>query len=128
MSTVLMMFILPIGILIYFWDKRNYRQSLELFENYIEKMKHADLDDKEKMEIEFYGMFYENGYEIVERETMSPVAEKKHFNIGIVLFFTYVRPAQIYFGLFGYVLFYRFFLKPRRLRADIGTDGVLTAD
>ncbi len=87
-------------------------------------MKHADLDDKEKME-KIDGMFYENGYEIVERETMSLVAEKKHFNIGILFM---MFGLLNYFGLFGYVLFYRFFLKPRRLRADIGTDGVLTAD
>ena len=96
MSTVLMMFILPIGILIYFWDKRNYRQSLKLFEAYIEKIKHADLDDREKME-KIDSMFYENGYEIVERETRRLVVEKKHFNIGILLM---MFGLLNYFGLF----------------------------
>jgi hypothetical protein len=119
-----MMFILPIGILIYFWDKRNYRQSLELFEGYIVKMKHADLDDSEKME-KVDSMFYENGYKIVQRETTHLVVEKKHFNIGILLI---MFGLFNYFGLFGYVLFYKFFLKPRRLRADIGSDEVLSAD
>ena len=124
MSTVLMMFILPIGILIYFWDKRNYRQSLKLFEEYIEKMRHADLDDREKIK-KIDSMFYENGYKIVERETRRLVVEKKHFNIGILLM---MFGLLNYFGLFGYVLFYKFFLKPRRLRVDIGTDEVLSAD
>ena len=123
MSTVLMMFILPIGILIYFWDKRNYRQSLELFEDYIVKIRHADLDDREKME-KIDNMFYENGYKIVERETTHLVAEKKHFNIGILFM---MFGLLNYFGIFGYLLFYKFFLKPRRLKANIVTEEVLSA-
>jgi len=115
MSTVIMMFILPLGILIYFWDKSNYRQSIELYREYIVKMQHADLDDAARM-AQVDRMFYENSYKIVERETTRLVVEKKHFNIG-VLFIMF--GLLNYFGIFGYVIFYRFFLKPRRLSVDL---------
>ena len=46
MSTVIMMFILPLGILLFFWDKKNYAQSLAVFRDYIVKMQHADFDDE----------------------------------------------------------------------------------
>jgi len=121
MSTVIMMFILPLGILIYFWDKRNYRQSLALFGDYIDKMRHADLDDGAKMEL-VDRMFYENGYKIVQRETGTLIAEKKHFNIG-VLFIMF--GLLNYFGIFAYVIFYRFFLKPRRLCVDLSSSDPL---
>jgi hypothetical protein len=35
MSTIIMLFILPLGILVYFWDRRNYAQNLLLFRDYI---------------------------------------------------------------------------------------------
>ena len=121
MSTVIMMFILPIGILIYFWDKKNYRESLALFRNYIVRMQHTDLSDDAKIE-QIDRMFYENGYKITERERQKLAASKKHFNIGILLM---MFGLLNYFGIFGYVIFYRFFLKPRRLRVDMTLDDPL---
>jgi hypothetical protein len=113
-----MMFILPLGILLFYWDKKNYAQSLAVFRDYIVKMQHADLDDAAKMQ-RIDAMFYENGYKIVEHEATSLVAAKKHFNIG-VLFIMF--GLLNYFGIFGYVIFYRFFLKPRRLCVNIISD------
>ncbi len=122
MSTVIMMFILPIGILVFFWDKKNHTQSLAVFKEYIVKMQHADFDDAAKMQ-RIDAMFHENGYKIVERDPRSLVAEKKHFNIGVLLI---MFGLLNYFGLFGYVIFYRFFLKPRRLSATLSPDNPLT--
>lgn len=121
MSTVIMLFILPLGILLFFWDKKNYAQSLAVFRDYIVKMQHADLDDAAKMQ-RIDAMFYENGYRIVDHEATSLVAEKKHFNIG-VLFIMF--GLLNYFGLFGYVIFYRFCLKPRSLCVNIISDEPL---
>lgn len=121
MSTVIMMFVLPIGILVFFWDRRNHTQSLALFKAYIVKMQHADFDDAARME-RIDAMFHENGYKIVAHEPRSLVAEKKHFNIGVLLI---MFGLLNYFGLFGYVLFYRFFLKPRRLSVDLSSEEPL---
>jgi len=121
MSTVIMMFILPIGILVFFWDKKNHAQSLELFRTFIVQMQHADFDDAAKMQ-RIDAMFHENGYKIVDHEATSLVAQKKHFNIGILLImFGLIN----YFGIFGYLIFYRFFLKPRSLCVNITSEDVL---
>ncbi|MGA9047047.1 hypothetical protein [Sulfuricurvum sp.] len=116
MSTIIMMFILPLGILIYFWDRRNYAQSLTVFRDYISQMSHTDLPDTSKMD-RIDEMFYKNGYTRIERSHTGLVVEKKHFNIG-VLFISV--GALTYFGLFLYLLYYRFILKPRRLSIDLG--------
>lgn len=57
MSTIIMMFILPIGIMVYFWDKRNYAQKLNKIDE----------------------MFYHNGYKVVERSDLCLVVAKKAF-------------------------------------------------
>ena len=121
MSTVIMMFILPLGILVYFWDRRNVRESLALFEAYMVKIEHSDLEDAEKTD-RIDRMFYENGYKLVQKELLRLVVEKKHFNIGILFI---MFGLMNYPGIFVYLIFYRFFLKPRRLCAILETPPVL---
>lgn len=113
-----MLFILPIGILIYFWDKKNTAQSLQLFSDYIDKMQHADFDDAHKMQ-RIDAMFYENGYTIVQRDKSTLSAEKKHFNIGVMFI---MFGLLNYFGIFGYIVYYRFFQQPRRQCVDLSED------
>lgn len=115
MSTIIMMFILPLGILVYFWDRRNYAQSLTVFRDYISQMSHTDLPDAAKMD-RIDEMFYKNGYTRIERLHTRLVVEKKHFNIGVLFI---AVGALTYFGLFLYLLYYRFILKPRRLSIDL---------
>jgi hypothetical protein len=62
-------------------------------------------------------MFYQNGYTRIERTESRLVIEKKHFNIGVL--FIWVG-ALTYFGLFLYLIYYRFLMKPCRLRVDFG--------
>jgi hypothetical protein len=45
-----MLFILPLGIMVYFWDRRNYAQNLGIFRNYILQINHTDLSDTEKID------------------------------------------------------------------------------
>ena len=123
MTTVIMIFILPIGIFIYFWDKKNYRQALELFESYILKIKHSDLSDDEMIKnVEM--MFYKNDYKIIRHSKGPFIAEKKHFNIGTLLIMFGLMNV---IGLLLYLIFYRFLLKPRRLLIDVKSDNVLKA-
>lgn len=114
MGTVIMLFILPLGVLVYFWDRRNYTQSLEIFRSYITQMSHTDLPDADKM-AKIDEMFYQNGYTRIGRSDTHLIIEKKHFNIGMLLISV---GLLTYFGLFFYLLYYRFFLKPRRLSID----------
>jgi len=123
MTTVIMLFILPIGIVIYFWDKKNYREALELFESYILKVKHSDLlEDEMLKKIEM--MFDKNDYEIIRHGNGDFIAEKKHFNIGTLLIMFGLMNV---IGLALYLIFYSFILKPRRLLIDVKSDNVLKA-
>lgn len=122
MSTVIMLFVLPIGILIFFWDRKNHAQSLSIFGDYIVKMQHTDFDDVHRME-HIDAMFYENGYSIVSKEQSKLVVEKKHFNIGLLFIFF---GLMNYIGIFVYILLYRFVLKPRRLCVDLTTETPLS--
>ncbi len=123
MTTVIMLFILPIGIVIYFWDKKNYRQALELFESYIIKVKHSDLYENEMIKkIEM--MFYKNDYKIVRHGKGHFIVEKKHFNIGTLLIMFGLMNV---IGLALYLIFFSFILKPRRLLVDVKSDHVLKA-
>jgi len=117
-----MLFVLPIGILIYVWDRKNFAQSLEVYRSYIVKMQHADFDDAHRME-RIDAMLYENGYAIVRKEAQAISAEKKHFNIG-ALFIMF--GLMNYFGIFAYIIYYRFFQKPRRLCIDLSSETPLT--
>ncbi len=117
-----MLFILPIGILVYFWDRRNEAQSMALFSDYIVKMQHADFDDSHRLR-HIDAMLYENGYTIILKEERTLAAEKKHFNIG-VLFILF--GLLNYFGIFAYVIYYRFFQKPRRLCVDLSSQPPLS--
>lgn len=110
-----MLFILPLGIMVYFWDRRNYAQNLGIFRNYILQINHTDLSDTEKID-RIDEMFYQNGYTRIERSDTHIVIEKKHFNIGLLFI---LLGALTYFGLFIYLIYYRFFLKPRRLSVNL---------
>lgn len=123
MTTVIMLFILPIGIVIYFWDKKNYREALELFESYILKVKHSGLlEDEIIKKIEM--MFDKNDYQIIRHDNGHFIVEKRHFNIGTLLIMFGLMNV---IGLALYLIFYNFILKPRRLLVDLKSDTVLKA-
>lgn len=110
-----MIFILPLGIAVYFWDRRNYAENLTLFDMYVSKISSSDLYTMEKMKL-IDEMFYQNGYKCVDRQEMILMVEKKHFNLGLL----FISIGLLtYFGLVVYLVYYRFFLKPRRLLIDL---------
>jgi hypothetical protein len=115
------MFILPLGIVVYFWDRRNYSQNLELFGKYIDTISRSELSNTQKMG-KINEMFYQNGYRALERSELCLVVTKKHFNIGILFI---LLGLLTYFGLFIYLLYYRYFQKPRILKIDLNTIPML---
>lgn len=121
MGTIIMMFILPLGIVVYFWDRRNYTQNLQLFRKYIDTISRSELSNAKKLD-KIDEMFYHNGYRIVERADLYLVVAKKHFNIGMLFIWL---GLLTYFGLFIYLLYYRFFQKPRILKIDLDAAPML---
>jgi hypothetical protein len=121
MGTVIMMFILPIGIIVYFWDRRNYAENLETFSDFITKITQFDLSSVDKIK-RIDEMFYQNGYICVDRTESTLLVEKKHFNIGVL----FISVGLLtYFGVLLFIVYYRFIQKPRRLIVDLNQEKML---
>lgn len=121
MSTIFIMFILPLGIITFFWDRKNYAQNIQTFAEYAEKIAHAEMDAPKKIEI-IDEMLYQNGYMPIERTQSTLKVHKKHFNLGVLFIFV---GLMTYFGLLVYWVYYRFLLKPNVLCVDLERESVL---
>ena len=115
MTTIILLFILPLGILLYFFDKKVKSENREKFAYYITQIKATDLEQKEKLR-KIDEMYYQNGYKIISRTDEILIVEKKHFNLGILLIFF---GTLAYFGLPLYYLYYRFLLKPEHIQITL---------
>ena len=118
MTTIIMMFLLPLGVVTYFWDKRNYASNLKLFHDYSITLLDSDLPRIEKLD-SIDNLFYHNGYKRVIRTDTRLMVEKKHFNLGMLLIFI---GGLAYIGIVLYMLYYFYFLKPRRIEIDLEGD------
>jgi hypothetical protein len=112
MTTIIMMFILPLGIVFYFFDKKTRKQNMTLFENYVLKIKASDLSPKDKLD-KIDEMYYKNGYRRTFKSENTLIVEKKHFNLGVMFIFFGLFN---YFGIFFFLFYYRFILKPEQLK------------
>lgn len=120
MSTLFMIFILPIGILTYYWDRKNYAENIEVFRSYAIKISNSDFCSPDKIRL-IDEMLYQNGYIRTERTEYSLKMQKKHFNIGVL--FIYVGLFS-YFGFFIFWAYYRFFLKPKFVCIDLNASPI----
>ena len=115
MSTVITLFILPIGILVFFWDKKTQKQNIDTFDAYVEKIKKSELSAPEKL-AHIDKMYYNNGYNQVFLDENSLIMAKKHFNIGALLI---ALGAAAYFGILFYMIYYKFLLKPTEVHISL---------
>lgn len=122
MTTIIMLFILPLGLLLYFYDKKTHKQNLETFDDYVEKIKNSDLGDEDKI-LKINDMYYNNGYINTHKTDKELIVEKKHFNPGVLLMYF---GALTYFGLIFYYIYYKFFLKPEQIKVTLEDQGELS--
>ncbi|WP_428737345.1 hypothetical protein [Sulfurimonas sp.] len=115
MSTIVMIFILPIGIIIYFFDKKTSRQNEEMFQTCIQKIKMSNIPINEKLK-KIEDMYIYNDYKILEKSDNSLVIEKKHFNLGVLFIYFGVFS---YFGIIFFLIYYRFILKAKKQKIII---------
>ncbi len=122
MTTVVMFFILPIGIIVYFWDRKNYAGIIRQFSEHIVQITNLPYENSQKLDtIEM--MFHKNNYATVDRSETTLVVEKKHFNLGVPFIFF---GLLAYLGLVLYLVYFYYLLKPRRLKIDIGKEPFLS--
>jgi hypothetical protein len=112
MTTVIMLFILPLGIIFYFFDKKTKKQNKKILDEHVHKIQTSELTQKEKLNI-IDEMYYQNGFKIVQKTDDLLVVQKKHFNLGVLFIFFGLLS---YFGLPLYYIYYRFILKPDEVR------------
>lgn len=122
MTTVIMMFILPIGIIVYFWDRKVYARNMKEFHFHIMKIAELELERSEKIDI-IGKMFHQNEYILVNRTDATLIVEKKHINIGVPFI---MFGLLAYIGLVLYFIYFYYFLKPRRLEITIEKEPFLT--
>ncbi len=124
MTTIIMLFILPLGIVFYFFDKKTKKLNKKLFEEYVLKIKASDLTQKEKLDI-IDEMYYKNDYKIVHKTHDTLVVEKKHFNLGVLFIFFGLLS---YFGLPLYYIYYRYILKPEEIIISFEQNSEIDAE
>jgi len=115
MTTIIMLFILPLGIIFYFFDKKTRKANKELLDSYVDKIIHSDLD-KKSIILKIDNMYYENGYTRVELDDSKLIVAKKHFNLGVLFIFFGLTS---YFGIVFYVVYYKYILKPEQIVINI---------
>ena len=111
MTTIIMLFILPLGIIFYFFDKKTKRENSELFKSYVNHVINSDLSKKDSL-LKIDHMYYENGYNRVYISESKLIVEKKHFNLGVV-FISFGLAS--YFGIIFYAIYYKYILKPDQI-------------
>jgi hypothetical protein len=117
MTQIILLLAFPIGLYIYFWDKRNVQEAENIFNTFIEQTKQdTSLSKSEKIE-RIAKMFVEiNGYKLIERKEGSLIVSDKHINIGVVIMLFGVFN---YFGILAVLVYYYYFLKPMQYKITI---------
>lgn len=112
MNQLLMLFALPIGIIFFYYDRRQQETNRKIAEQFIDEVKANDgLGKKEKLE-HIKKMFQLNRFTIESMEKNGLVATRKHLNLGAaVLSFALV---PFYIGVLFFILWFIFFKKPER--------------
>jgi len=113
MTTILMMFLFPIGLYTYFVIEKKTKKEYQLvFDNFQKKTASSvKMSDEEKVYL-FEQMLLQNGYSIVKINSSSVVGEKKVLSMALIM-----MGLGIYIvGLFFYLAYYFWFQKPHRVK------------
>ena len=111
MTTIILLLMFPIGIAVYFFDKKLKKQNEEIFNAYVEKIMLMDISKKDMLD-QIDEMYYANGYKRVSKTDTTLLLEKKHFNLGVLFMFFGVF---LYFGIIFYLIYYYFILTPEKI-------------
>ena len=111
MTTILMMFLFPIGLYTYFVIEKKTKKEYQLvFDDFQKKITNSKITKEEKKHL-FEQMLLKNGYTIVSIDQSTVVGEKKVLSIAFIM-----MGLGIYIiGLFFYLAYYFWFQKPHRV-------------
>ncbi len=112
MTTLLMMFLLPIGLYTYFFIEKKTNKEYQLVFDDFQKQtdSNAKLSEEEKLNL-FEQMLLQNGYEVVSINRACVVGEKKVLSMA----FIFMGLGIYIIGLFFYLAYYFWFQKPHKV-------------
>jgi len=109
MTTIIMLFLFPIGLYVYFVvEKKQNKVYQAVFDDFQTKIStKEELTTAEKKE-QFEAMLLQNGYELVEVSEEKVVGEKKVLSMGLIL----IGTGVYIIGLFVYLAYFYGLQKP----------------
>ena len=112
MTTILMMFLFPIGLYTYFVIEKKTKKEYQLvFDNFQKKTASSSkMTDEEKVHL-FEQMLLQNGYTIVSMNGSTVVGEKKVLSMAFIM----IGLGIYIIGLFFYLAYFFWFQKPHRV-------------
>ena len=116
MTTLLMMFLFPIGLYTYFFiEKKTKKEYQAVFDNFqIQTASNSKLTSKEKI-TRFEQMLLQNEYEIIRINESTVVGEKKVLSMA----FIFIGLGIYILGLFFYLAYYFWLQKPHRVEFSL---------
>ena len=113
MGTVVMIFILPIGLAFLYFERKDKPKYQAIFDTFIEEVHtHEDYTDKEKI-AHIDKMLHLNNYHTVKTDS-SIEGSRKIFSMGAI----FVGLGFFYIGALFYVLYVLYIKKPHIVRYD----------
>jgi len=112
MTTILMLFMFPIGLYVYFGKEKKDRKIYQaVFDDFERKtVNRKNFTNETKIEL-FEKMLEQNGYKIVEVTPTTVKAQKKILSMGLMMIGTGIYIV----GLLFYLLYYFYFQKPHEI-------------
>ena len=104
MTTILLMFMFPIGAVFYYNERKNRGKYQKVFDDYMHKVDvDTTLTHAQKIE-QVRALFLANRYEVTFQDAQVIRAQRKIFSMGLLMM-----------GLFFYVFYYFFFQKSHNI-------------
>ena len=116
MTTILMMFLFPIGLYTYFViEKKSKKEYQKVFDDFqIKTSSNSKLEAKDKINL-FEQMLLQNEYEVTELTESNVIGEKKVLSLA----FIFMGLGLYLVGLFFYLAYYFWLQKPHRVRFSL---------
>ena len=109
MLAIVLIFLFPIGIVVYFFEKKLQEKNNDAFRKYIKNIQSRNITHDEKIN-KVKNLYLLNDYNIINVEKNKIVVSKKSVNFGIPLM---LIGLLNYFGIIVFILYYKFMLKAK---------------
>ncbi len=116
MTTIIMMFLFPIGLYTYFViEKRTKKEYQKVFDDFQKSTSLSEKYTDEEKIARFEQMLEQNGYELVSVDNNSVIGEKKVLSMAFIM----MGLGLYMVGLLFYLAYFFWFQKPHRVEFSL---------